>query len=110
MSEHSEVALRIATLMDELGRDNAFASKRLQIAYLFLRIGDKDNAAEWFLKAAQFAFQCDNGNAALSWAIKALELRPDDPVTQSVVADYKRRFELSPSTFKLPDSFYKKKV
>jgi hypothetical protein len=78
-----ELALRRIHLLQERlsssgGKDNNRGSRRAAIAAGYERIGERDQAAHWYVEAAKYAEFSEQGLAALALAKLAVRVAPDD--------------------------------
>lgn len=68
----------IRELQARLAGDDARGSTRGQIAFEYLKLGNRVEAVKWFLEAAKHAEWSELALVPLTWAKKAVSVDPDN--------------------------------
>src|ERR1700686_170213 len=85
----------IVRSLKELGtraRDNANGDKRAAIAELYLRLGEKVEAARWLIETAKQRAWSESGANPMTVAQRAIELAPDNLSVRREYEKLLRRF------------------
>lgn len=97
MADESIWRRLLVGLLKRLGNrsnDNAQGSKRLRIAHLYLRLGERERAAHWYMEVAKQIEWSETGMNPIEFANEALRLAPEDLEIRREHRRFLRKFGL----------------